>query len=96
MNKSKSVSPSVYVIKHENDYGIYPYYSKHGYFHGENDVVSYTDKKHARVFNTEEEANKFILEELPEWAKDKHIAEEFKGVELLIFRPDLYHGLRNQ
>ena len=93
MKDSIELRPCVYLIRSNAPGSGYVYYSRHGHFHGKDDVMCYADKKEAKIFYTEDEVNNFMRNELPEWTKGTHLIEELRGLSLLTMRPDLYYQL---
>lgn len=80
MNNSK------FVIK-QDTWGNQNYYSQHGEFAGKKEVMSYTTKNNAKQFDTREEAEDHILNNLPEWTKkEKYVVEELSRYDVLNFR----------
>ena len=86
------MKPRMYVISRYGSTNVcaHDYYSCHGGFEGEENVIHYTSMAGAKKFFTREAAQAFIDAELPLWAKNTHSAVGMSGLDLLTLAPDDY------
>ena len=85
-------SKSVFVIRSKENDGIY---STHGTMGGVEDAVGYGDLKDAKKFLSYEEAQAYIDNEIPEWARKRLNIAEVSASELLFVAPELSCLLRH-
>jgi len=79
----KEVIGSKFVIKRDT-WGTHNYYVEHGPFAGKQEVMSYLNKKDAKQFDSEKEAQYHIDHVLPEWTrKEKYVVEEISEFDIL-------------
>ncbi len=87
------VGRSVFVISRNSGCCGMDYYAAHGEMGGVKDAIGYDEKAFARKFLTEEDAISFIGNELPEWGRAIHHAEEMELYEFMLRCPVLFSAL---
>ncbi len=87
------VGRSVFVISRNVERGGVNYYAAHGKMGGVKDAIGYDEKTFARKFLTEEDTASFIGNELPEWGRTIHHAEEMELYEIMHRCPILFSAL---
>lgn len=84
---------SVFAIRQKRERGGW-YYSSHGLFASVENAVSYSPLRDARKFLRCEDAQAYIDQELPEWARDVHCPIEIHTWDLMFEQPELSALLR--
>ncbi|MPN18031.1 hypothetical protein SDC9_165389 [bioreactor metagenome] len=87
------INRSVFVICRKNASGGPNYYAAHGSMGGVEDAIGYDEKMFARKFLTEDSAQAFIRDELPEWGRSIHHPKEMTPCEIMIDCPELFVAL---